>query len=126
MLIYLERILTMFPIVPFNNVLAETEISKPFNSRILLKKGLPQGASFSPILAVMVINEAFNKVNLKPIMYADDGVILTEQKINPFLGKEGELRKFGIVLSKKPKKDGSDACKFTEKLNFSRDRKSVV
>jgi hypothetical protein len=95
------------------------EIFKPFGSKILGKRGLPQGLACSPILAIMVIGLAFKKVNLDVIMYADDGIVFTDQKKDPFTHTiKKQLEIYGIILSNKLKKDGTEACKFTDTLSF--------
>lgn len=44
----------------------------------LVRKGLPQGLSISPILATMVLDSLPPMEGL--VMYADDGVILSENE----------------------------------------------
>jgi hypothetical protein len=117
---YLERYLSMMPEVNLNELQIENEVMMPVaRKNILAKGGLPQGFSMSPILAIFVISEAFKACKLDPILYADDGILLTKTQTNPFDRKRLKiLAEFGIYLSTKLKKDNTKACKFTKVLSF--------
>jgi hypothetical protein len=63
----------------------------------------------------------FKKENLDPVLYADDGVLLTnEVKDIERIIKSPLLRRMGIILSEKLKKDGSASSKLivTNELDF--------
>lgn len=115
-IIYLEYILSMFPLK--GGFHEERELMGRGN--LLGKKGLPQGLSVSPLLSIMVISDAMKVVNLNPVMYADDGVILCEKKKrSPFTEDiKRRLEVFGLVISDKKKKDGSSASGFCGTLSF--------
>jgi len=70
------------------------------------------------LLSALVLDEAMKAVKVKPILFADDGVLL---------GREDELKKmdgnilgnYGVILSDKLKKDGRPATGETQDvLNF--------
>jgi len=46
------------------------------------KSGIPQGWSLSPILAIMAIDKAFTKVSWDKIMYADDGLLFSDEPLD--------------------------------------------
>jgi len=69
----------------------------------LVRKGLPQGLSISPLLATMVLDSLPAVEGL--VMYADDGVILSETEDDTKINKWFEsLEIFGIKLE--PTKSG--------------------
>jgi retron-type reverse transcriptase len=75
----------------------------------LVRKGLPQGLSISPILATMVLDSLPSVEGL--VMYADDGVILSEKKEDTKIFKWFEdLKIFGLTLE--PTKSGYSDGKF--------------
>jgi hypothetical protein len=75
---YIYALTTMFPMVKKSELRPESEITIRSENSIS-KWGLPQGWSISPLMANIVINYAFKLVKFKPIMYADDGLVMTAQ-----------------------------------------------
>jgi len=63
----------------------------------------------------------FKREKLDPLMYADDGVLLTDdlETIERFK-TSSLLKRMGIILSEKNKPDGSKACKIItdDKIDF--------
>lgn len=76
------------------------------------RKGGPQGAAWSPLLAVMTLDYAMKKFNIWDLIwYADDalGISRTLREWHYLLSIKAELAAYGIVLSDKKKKDGNPA-----------------
>jgi len=75
----------------------------------LVRKGLPQGLSISPILATMILDSLPPMEGL--VMYADDGVILSDKENGKKMEKWFEdLKIFGLNLE--PAKSGLVTDKF--------------
>jgi len=76
----------------------------------LVRRGLPQGLSISPILATMVVDSLPAIDGL--VMYADDGLILSEHKEDKKIEQWFEnLKIFGLNLE--PLKSGYTEKRFT-------------
>lgn len=73
---YMENLLTAMPIA--NDLKPEMELRKLRN--MVVKTGLPQGFSISPLLSIFVIDAAFKAIGENPILYADDGIIMKQTK----------------------------------------------
>jgi len=110
------------PQMEFKDLRIEKEMVK-FRQGVELvrKQGMPQGLPWSPILSILVMDTFFKRENLDPLMYADDGVLLTDdlETIERFK-KSSLLKRMGIILSEKTKPDGSKACKIItdDKIDF--------
>lgn len=80
---------------------------------ILMKRGLPQGLAWSPLLSILVLDETFKKLEIDPILFADDGIIISESEedYKKLLNGEKILLEHGIKLSDKIKPDGSKATR---------------
>jgi retron-type reverse transcriptase len=77
------------------------------------KSGMPQGLPWSPILSILVLDRVFKKLDLNPIMFADDGLIITDKVDKTIVErlKCSMCIETGILLSDKKKKDGKESCK---------------
>lgn len=76
--------------------------------KYIIKCGLPQGLSSSPLLAIFTLNWAFKKVKFKPIMYADDGMfILNDISEKEVMRRLEMLKPMGVEISDKKRPDGS-------------------
>lgn len=90
----------------------EMRVTYDEGMEVIKKHGLPQGLPWSPILTILVMDTFFKKENLDPVLYADDGILLTnEVKDIERIIKSPLLRRMGIILSEKLKKDGSASSK---------------
>jgi len=108
---YINRINTMLPLMKIDELQEEAEIKKLRYGleTVFVKKGMPQGLPWSPILAIYVMGKLFQEIKLEPIMYADDGVLITRdvdafKKLN-----HPKLKAAGIYLSDKMK-NGKSVC----------------
>lgn len=84
-------------------------IQRNFVSRYLGEEvGVPQGGNFSPLLAILCLKPMFDKGDT--VMYADDGLIFTNEPIESILEQTEDMEKMGIKInvgkSKVIKKDG--------------------
>ena len=109
---YIGRSNSMYPWVPSSKYEEEEELKITKTStktgetttRIKLQ-GLPQGLSWSPILSTIVLNEILEEEGYDPTLYADDGILFSNEKeeLKRFQEEEN-LKRQGIILSKKEKK----------------------
>ena len=107
----------------FRTMVSEKDVLNGTKGGKYTKRGLPQGLPWSPILAVGVIDAYMVKrhPNVKFIMYADDGIMLSNNRehidavVNDF-----KLPIAGIYFSNKQRKDGSLASGYFDRnlLNF--------
>lgn len=124
-IIYMERILTYVPLVATEDIEEEEELKPLYDSRgnllkgKILKTGMPQGASFSPLLSIFVIGQGIKETGMEVVMFADDGVVICNKRLQPFnfLIKK-RWSEFGMIISDKVKKDGTESAKFTDILHF--------
>jgi len=107
---YMENILTNMPIA--KELKEEVELRKLRNMTV--KSGLPQGFNISPLLSILVIDAAFKAIKVDPILYADDGIIMSKERIDLTQEQIDMLDNWGLVLSKKVKKDGTPSCRWIE------------
>lgn len=76
------------------------------------KDGLPQGFSISALLSVMVIDRAMKYAGLDEyIMYADDGLLIMDNKTELTMEQRDQLAAFGLFFSNKIKKNGEKSCR---------------
>lgn len=76
----------MFPLSP-EFIHEDGEIETYQAGNILLKKGLPQGLPWSPILCTFALGCALKETEQwKLIMYADDGLVLSKEPITKIPG----------------------------------------
>lgn len=115
--LFLERILTMPPMVKTKELQPENEI-EIWDDEIVVKSGMPQGFATSPSLSIFVIDRAFRKAKLDPILYADDGILMAKEKFEISMAKVNILESHGLFFSRKLKKDGSKSLGFTNNLTF--------
>lgn len=101
---FIERINLMYPLIELEKLLPEKEIEISRDS--LLKKGMTQGNPWSPLLAILLIGLKMEKLGLDLVMYADDGILFTDDisTINKLQDKS--LKSAGIVLSSKVRENG--------------------
>lgn len=80
------------------------------------RKGAPQGAGWSPLLAVMVLNNAMKLLGIDITWYADDalGICATMEDWNKLWLHKDKLAEYGIILSEKTKKDGKPATRIVD------------
>lgn len=118
---YLENLLTAFPIA--QEIKEEKELTKHYQMRsigssvleaTIVKAGLPQGFNISPLLSILVIDHAFKAIGLDPILYADDGIIMSREKTDLTEEQINMLSDWGLVLTSKMKKDGTPGCKWID------------
>lgn len=73
-------------------------IQRNFVSRYLGEEvGVPQGGNFSPLLAILCLKPMFDKGNT--VMYADDGLIFTDEPIDGILDHTEDMEKMGIKIN---------------------------
>jgi len=78
---------------------------------IKYKLGLPQGWSFSSILAILVIDRAIRDVNWDCIMFADDGLVFSKKPIKWLAADDWDhLEAHGLIRSDGLKKNGDSKC----------------
>jgi len=75
---YIERVNSMFPLIREEELQEEEEVKhiKYGSDYLTYKKGMPQGLPWSPLLAVFTLGKIFEEHEIKPIMFADDGIII--------------------------------------------------
>lgn len=97
---YIERVNRAIPMIKLEDLKEEAELE--LKSNYLIKNGLPQGLPWSPICAILVIDKTFRELNLDPILYADDGLLMLNKKIDIFKYQKF-MKHRGLILSKKVK-----------------------
>lgn len=75
--LYLHTLITANPHI--EELKEEEEVKE--RDGVRHKFGLPQGWATSPIMAILVIQEAIRKVKWDVVMYADDGLVFSKRKI---------------------------------------------
>jgi len=74
-------------------------IQRQFVSRYLGDEvGVPQGGNFSPLLAILCLGPMFLKGDT--VMYADDGMIFTNEPIEDILEQTEDMEKMGLKINK--------------------------
>jgi len=117
--LYIYTLITSSPQV-------KTAALQPEEEMILIgdemnKFGLPQGWSFSPILANLAIDEAYKRLkDWDVVQYADDGLIFDNKKREYISRDDWEIMsEFGMFPADGLKKDGTPKCGPVEDiLNF--------
>lgn len=92
-----------------------------FYKDVILKFGLPQGFSLSPLLAINVIDSGIKKVGWDCIMYADDGIIFKKRKseFKELSTDWKTLEAYGMYPSLGNKKDGRPKTgPISDEINF--------
>jgi len=104
---YIERVNTMLPLMRMEDLREEEELSCIPHGwiQILHKQGMPQGLPWSPILAIFTLGKYFQDAGLTPIMYADDGVIVSTNEDEAQKLFDIRLERAGITLSPKLKNE---------------------
>lgn len=78
-------------------------IQRNFVSKYLGEEiGVPQGGNFSPLLAILCLKPMFDKGDT--VMYADDGLIFTNDSIENILEETEDMEKMGIKINKEKSK----------------------
>lgn len=105
---YISRINHMFPLMDRDKLEEEIEITKYYNGgqTFYRKSGLPQGLPWSPILCMLALSHAFRNVQGRLLMYADDGILLTNNLHDIQELRNEEAINNGIIIADKLKKDG--------------------
>lgn len=106
MLNYLDHLLSSTPHIRSLDP-SDKEVIKKSNGTYQ-KKGLPQGWSLSPILAISTIHEALKDWNV--VMYADDGIIFSKSPHNPTASELDRIRLFGVEFADELDKNGKSKC----------------
>lgn len=104
----IDRINTSIPLNLGSEFINDPEMRGDYKSRgMLYKGGMPQGLPWSPLLTIVVMDFLFKFVNLQEdiILFADDGIIISEdpnalQKLNQDI-----FKRYGFVLSGKIKNE---------------------
>jgi hypothetical protein len=65
-----------------------------------------------------VLGKALERLDLHPVMFADDGILFTNNYEDIKKLSSEELKKHGIHLSPKKKKDGRPSCGLITKPNI--------
>lgn len=79
------------------------------DERVATKSGFPQGLPISPFLSSFVTAACYRTMGITPIMYADDGIIISDSEI-PFKNLSCPYPEgYGLFLASKLKKDGRPA-----------------
>lgn len=99
-----------------NEIQPEKELEYNPEGKWLFKRGLPQGLAWSPLLAILVLDATFKKLGINAIMYADDGVIVsdTTEEFEKLQNNIFELGLAGIKVSKKQTKSGKEATRLID------------
>jgi len=90
------------------------------DGKIIRKQGLPQGLPWSPLLAIILLDYHLNRLGLRSVLYADDGVILLNNKfeIRKLLKERKNLEIIGLKFSEKVK-NGKKVTNFsTDVITF--------
>lgn len=108
---YIERVNRAMPIIDMETLKEETEVQL-MEKNWIRKNGMPQGLPWSPICSILVIDKAFKEIGLDPILYADDGILLSKTKFDMWK-YDRHLRARGLILSKRVK-NGEAVCRWVD------------
>jgi len=106
---YISRVNTMWPLIERDNLEDEIEVQRYYvNGReVYRKSGLPQGLPWSPILCIFALSYAFRNQPGKLVMYADDGILFTNNLHDTAKLRNSEAENNGIIISDKLRSDGT-------------------
>jgi retron-type reverse transcriptase len=112
---YISRVNHMFPLMDTNELIEEAEVQKYYldGREVYRKSGLPQGLPWSPTLSMFALAYAFRNINQgQLVMYADDGILFTNNMNDIRELRTDEAINNGIVIADKLKKDGTPSSGF--------------
>lgn len=112
----------MFPLMEVNELIEEAEVQRYYldGKEVYRKSGLPQGLPWSPTLSIFALAYAFRHINEgQLVMYADDGILFTNDMYDIRKIRTDEAINNGIVIADKLKKDGTPSSGFiTDIIHF--------
>jgi hypothetical protein len=114
---FIERINLMYPLINIKELLPEKELEVSRES--LMKKGMTQGNPWSPLLAILLIGLKMERLGIDLVMYADDGILFTNNLDDIKKLQDKSLIQSGIKLSSKVTENGESVNRLvTGRMKF--------